>query len=344
MRKITLFWLAAVMAVLVMALPSNATEYIDKMSQSGMPFLTIEPNGRTAAMGGAGTCIAEDASAMFANPAGLAMFKGLDVAFGMNNWIADIKQYSGAAAYNFGKWGTFGASFVWMDYGNFTETIPYVGNDPVSQQTGYVTLGNFTVKDYALGLSYARKISNQFSFGAQIKYAYEDLYKTLVYDRYLGQNVLSNNQEQMYAFDFGTLYYTGWKDLRFGMSIRNFSRQGKFVDQRFELPLTMTMGMAMNVMTVLMPSQEKQKLTLAVDWLHPRNWRERVHVGAEYQLQDMLFVRAGYKFNYSEEGLTAGVGVAKSMGNYGLRLDYSYGAFGDFFGSVNRLTIGISMK
>jgi hypothetical protein len=344
MRKTALIWLAAVMAVLIMTLPTNATEYIDKMAQSGMPFLTIDVNGRTAAMGSAGVCISEDASAMFANPAGMAMFKGADVAFSMNNWIADIKQYAGAAAYNFGSWGTFGASFVWMDYGTFKGAEPYTGYNLDQRDIGYTLTGDFTVKEYALGLSYARKISSQFSFGGQIKYAYEDLYQSMIYDYRLGQNVLSNNREQVFAFDFGTLYYTGWKDLRFGMSIRNFSRQGKFVDQRFELPLVMTMGLAMNVMSVLMPDQEKSKLTLAVDWLHPRNWRERVHVGAEFSMFDQLFVRAGYKFNYSEEGLTAGIGVCKGMGDYGLRLDYSYGAFGEFFGSVHRLSVGFSMK
>jgi len=230
-----------------------------------------------------------------------------------------------------------------MDYGTFTETQPYSGYDLGQRDIGYTVVGDFTVQEYALGISYVRKISSAFSFGAQIKYAYEDLYQSMIYDYRLGQNVLSNNRVQMYAFDLGTLYYTGWKDLRFGMSIRNFSRQGKFVDQRFELPLTMTMGLAMDVMSVFMP-ESKQHLTMAVDWLHPRNWRERVHVGAEYTLFDMLCVRAGYKFNYSEEGLTAGIGVTKAMGDYGVRVDYSYGAFGDFFGSVQRIGIGISMK
>jgi hypothetical protein len=344
MRKTALIGLAVVMAVLVMALPSNASEYIEKMAQSGMPFLTIDVNGRTAAMGSANVCIAQDASAMFANPAGMAMFTGVDVAFSMNNWIADIKQYAGAAAVNLGRWGTLGASLVWMDYGNFTATEPYTGYDLTQRDIGFTILGDFTVKEYALGLSYARKITDQFSFGAQVKIAHEDLYQSLTYDYRLGQNVLSDNREQVFAVDLGTLYYTGWKDLRFGMSIRNFSRQGKFVDQRFELPLTMTMGLAMNVMTLLAPEQQKSKLTLAVDWLHPRNWGERFHVGAEYSMFDMLFVRGGYKFNYSEEGLTGGLGVCKSMGGYGLRVDYAYGAFGEFFGSVHRLSVGFSLK
>jgi len=343
MRKSALIWTAVVMAVLVMTTPSNAG-YIKKMGQSGMPFLTIDVSGRTAAMGSASVCITQDASSMFSNVAGIAQISGLDAMVTQSNWIADIKSYAGAAAYNFGNWGTFGASFVWMDYGDFSETAPYTGSDPTMRNIGYEKLSDFTVSEYALGLSYARKISSQFSFGAQIKYAKEDHFKSMIYDYRLGKNVMSNNREQVFAFDFATMYYTGWKDLRFGMSIRNFSRQCKFVDQRFELPLTMTMGLAMDVLSIFQPVESKQHLTLAVDWLHPRNWGERVHAGLEYTLFDMLHVRAGYKFNYSEEGLTGGLGVTKAIGNYGLRLDYAYGAFGDFFGSVHRLSVGFSLK
>ncbi len=343
MRKTAWIWLAAGMVISIGSIPTDAKDYIDKMAQSGMAFLSIDVNTRTAGMGSASVCIAQDATSMFSNLAGMAMVNGADVAFSMKNWIADTKQYSGAAAYSLGNWGVFGVSFVWMDYGAFTETAPYTGYDPAKRNVGYEVLGDFNVKEYALGLAYARKISNQFSFGGQIKYAYEDLYHSMIYDYRLGQNVLSNNREQVFAFDFGTLYHTGWKDLRFGMSIRNFSRQCKFVDQRFELPLTMTMGLAMDVLSIFF-DDAAQHLTLAADWLHPRNWGERVHVGAELQVFDMLYARAGYKFNYSEESLTGGIGVTKSMGDYALRLDYSYGTFGEFFGSMQQFSIGISMK
>jgi hypothetical protein len=330
-----------------MITPSSKAEYIKKSAQSGMPFLTIDVSGRTAAMGSAGSCIAADASAMFFNIAGLAQIQGLDVMVNQTSWIVDSKQYSGAVAYNLGRYGTIGASLVWMDYGDFAETVPYTGIDVDMRKKGYESLGNFSVNEYALGLSYARKISTAFSFGGQVKYAMQDLYhgkKFMIFDPKLGIETESSIKDQVIAFDFGTMYYTGWKDLRFGMSIRNFSRQGKFVDQRFELPLTMTMGVAMDVLSIFMPPENKQHLTLSIDALHPRNWTERLHVGAEYALYDMLYVRGGYKFNYSEESFCGGIGVAKSMGNYGLRLDYAYSDFGGYFGSVHRITLGLNWK
>ncbi len=347
MRKSAYIRLAVIMAFASMVAPSDAANYIKKSAQSGMPFLTIDVSGRTAAMGSAGSCIANDASAMFFNVAGLAYVQGLDVMVNQTTWIVDTKQYSGGVAYNMGRVGTFGVSFVWMDYGDFKETVPYSGFDIDKRKKGYEAMGNFNVNEYAVGLSYARKISNSFSFGGQVKYAMEDLYqgkKFLIYDPRLGIEVGSAIKDQVIAFDIGTMYYTGWKDLRFGMSIRNFSRQGKFVDQRYELPLTMTMGVAMDVLSIFMPPENKQHLTVAVDALHPRNWTERVHVGVEYSLFDMLYIRGGYKFNYSEESFCGGIGVSKYMGNYGLRLDYAYSDFGEYFGSVHRLTLGFNWK
>jgi len=166
----------------------------------------------------------------------------------------------------------------------------------------------------------------------------------LMYSDYLQTTVLSQNIEDVIAFDFGTLYYTGYKDLRLSMSVRNFSRQGRFIQQRFELPLTMDIGIAMDLMPYFMGDNSGNKLTLAIDALHPRDYSERLHIGAEYALSDLLFLRGGYKLNYDEEGLCAGVGVNKMFGNFGVKFDYAFTDFGEFFGSVHRISWHIYMK
>ena len=80
-------------------------------------------------------------------------------------------------------------------------------------------------------------------------------------------------------------------------------------------------------------------LLIAVDAVHPRDYSERVHVGAEYLFADLLAVRAGYKTNYDEEALSMGFGVKYAVGGIGLRIDYSYSQLGAFDG-VSRITIG----
>ena len=329
--------------VLTMLLLTSLQAGVTKYAQAGMTFLKINPDGRSAGMGDAVTAMANNSLAMFSNPAGMRFSEGLDMAFSITNWIADIKHYAASASYGFGSIGTFGVNLVYMDYGDFTRTVPYSGSDPTLKDQGYLNLGNFTVGEYAIGVSYSRQISSLFSIGGTVKYVSQNLSWSETVDVASGQNVRTDNEVDVVAFDFGTLYYTGWKDLRFGMSVRNFSGQGRYVDQRFELPLTMAMGVAMNVLSIW-TDDNKNKLNIAIDWRHPRDYDERVLVGAEYSFLDMVFLRAGYKFNFDEEGLTAGLGVDKEFGKFGIRFDYSYGTFGDFFGSVNRIGIAVFMK
>lgn len=318
-----------------------------KYAQAGMKFLTLDVGGRMAALGGTHATVSGGASAMFANPAGLAMLEGGDVLLSTTSWIADIKHYGGGAAFRVGNIGTFGVSVVSMDYGEFRRTSVYQGTDPDLRQDGYIDEGTFTVAEYAVGVTYARQITSQFYVGGQIKYAHQDLGSVAISDLVNGTIEVVDNKLGNLAFDFGTLFYPGFEDLRFGVSIRNFSNQADYYDQRFELPLTFDVGLAMNLLNLL-PSaageSSRSVLNVGVDWLHPRDFSERVHIGAEYGFMDAIFLRGGYKFNYDSEGLTAGVGVKVGTGGIGLKADYAYGRTDEFFGALHRVGIGLRFE
>lgn len=314
-----------------------------KYAQSGMAFLKIDVSPRTAAMGGTYGSMSENASDMFSNPAGLAFVEGLDVMTSVNNWLVGSKLYGAAAAYNISGVGTFGLGLVTMDFGEFTRTVPYQGTDPALRNKGYLTEGTFRVTEYAVNLSYARQIATRFYVGGQIKYAKQDLGNITIYDEFVGDNVTIGNNVDNIILDFGTLYYTGFKDLRFGLSFRNFSNQSDYFDQRFELPLTFDFGVAMDVLTLLESTPSNSSLTLAVDAVHPRDYSERLHVGAEYSFLKTVFLRGGYKFNYQDQGLTAGLGVNTGLEALKLRADYAYSAFGKFFNPIHRIAIGIGL-
>lgn len=340
MKKLSILMLALV--VLSLVVPTYAAG-VKKFAQAGMTFLKIEPSARSAGMGCASSANIFDASAMFSNVALMSYVQGFDLSLSQTNWIADIKHTSGAIAWGHETWGTFGVSFIKMDYGTMIETFPWTDNTNVELfEAGYYFGREFEPSEYSIGVSYARRVTNQFSFGGSVKLVHQDLFESLMRHETLGDIEVTNKQD-IRAFDFGTAYYTGYKDLRVTMSVRNFSNQGKYVTQRFELPLNFTIGTAMDVMQLF--SNEKQmKLTLAMDWLHPRDYTERIHFGAEWGFMDMLFLRGGYKFNYDEESFSGGLGFTKEFGNLGLRVDYSYSDFGEFFDAVNRLTLGLSFK
>jgi hypothetical protein len=313
-----------------------------KYAQAGMTFLKIGVGAR-AALGGTQLGIVGDAESMFANPAGLAALEGFEVISSMTNWIADIKHYGIGAAYNWGSLGTFGVSVIYMDNGEMIRTIPYDGFDADLRNQGYENLGPYEIDEYAIGLSYARKITSQFYVGGQLKYAKQDLGHVIIFDQIEGEEIDQNNSVSNMVLDFGTVYYPGWKDFRFGVAIRQFANQSDYYDARFELPLTFDFGIAMNILELIMPETINNKLTLAMDWVHPRDYARRQHVGLEYAFQDLFFLRGGYKFNYDEEGLTAGLGVRKDVGGIGLKVDYVYSDFG-IFDSVSRFTVGIFLK
>ncbi len=340
-RQIIVF----IMAFLMLLMTTQSSYAIKKLAQAGMPFLTLDVGGRSAAMGNAYVAVGNDATAMFSNLAGLAMIDdGVEIMINQTNWIVDTKHYATGIAYGMGKYGTVGASLVYMDYGTFTETWPYEGSNPELINKGYEMGRDFEIGEYAIGLSYARRISDRFSIGGQVKYVKQDLFESLIFHEIQGQQKTVQNEEGIIALDFGTLYYTGFKDLRFGMSVRNFSQQGRYVVERFELPLSFKIGIAMDVMTLFNTSATDQKLTVAIDAWHSRDYTERIHTGVEYELMDMIALRGGYKFNYDEEGLAAGVGLKKAFGDFSLRFDYSYSDFGQFFDAVHRLSWSISYK
>ena len=316
----------------------NVGGYPTKFAQAGMAFLKIDVGARKAGMGGTNASVEGSIYDMFSNPAGLAFVQGFQASTTVTNWFVDTQHYGGGLAYRFGDIGTFGVSLVVMDYGDFRRTIPAPGVD------GFEDLGTFNVSEYALGFAYARQITDRFYVGGHLRYATQNLGDILIFDPVRGEELNTENQVNNVVFDVGTMYYTGFRDLRFGMSIRNFSNQSDYFDQRFELPLTFDFGIAMDLLS-LAPSSpgmdRNSELTLALDWQHPRDFGERLHAGLEYGFADTFFLRSGYKFNYDSESFTAGLGVKAGLSGYGLDVGYAFGYSDTNMGQIHRITLGI---
>ena len=317
-----------------------------KYAQAGMTFLKIDVSARNAALAGTQAGVTGDIASMFANPAGLAQVRGVGVMASVNDWLADVNHYGAGVAYGSPSLGTFGISIVTMDYGEIRRTAPALATDPVSDRNrGYIDQGTFSVSEMAIGVAYARQITGQFYVGGHVRYAHQDLGNVLIFNERTGENVDADNAVSNFVLDLGTLYYPGFRDLRFGVSLRNFSNQSDYYDQRFELPLTFDFGVAMDLLSVADPDYEDNtsSLTLALDWLHPRDYSERLNAGLEYGFMDTIFLRGGYRFNYDVEGFTAGLGANTELGSLGVKADYAYGATNDFFGAIHRISLGLSL-
>ena len=155
-------------------------------------------------------------------------------------------------------------------------------------------------------------------------------------------NTVVKNVTNVTAYDFGTIYNTGFKSLIFGMSVRDFSEEIKYESEGFQLPLTFRMGLSMDLMDFKSDEHEMHTLLMSIDAVHPRSYPEYLNVGMEYTLIDMLSIRSGYLFNRDEQNVTVGVGFQKKMRDKFLSMDYAIVPFG-ILGDVSTFSIQLSL-
>lgn len=309
-----------------------------KLAQTGCQFLSVGTDARATAMGEAFTTVEGSSAALFYNPAGMARLgKLLEVSATQMDWIADIRYISGTVGlrpFN-GRYGMIGFSAMSIDYGNLDGTI--VADNP----QGFEDTGKFSPGSYTIGFGYANDLTDRFAVGGQVKYVHQDLGSSIIPLNNEAPYITDEKDyaQSVFAFDFGTLYKTGFKSLAFGMCVRNFSREVKYEREGFQLPLTFKVGFSMDVLDFFPEIARNNSLLFSVDAAHPRDFPEYINLGAEYKLLELLSLRAGYITRQDDYGFTAGFGVDT---NFGVAIDYSYMPF-DIFYNVHRFTVRYSM-
>jgi len=285
-------------------------------------FLKIGVGGRAAAMGESFVAISDDASALYWNPAGLAQFKTNQVIFSHNIWLVDINHDFLGAVYHLDSENTFGISLTSLSM----EKMPVT--------TEFSPFGNgeyFGFSDIALSVSYARKMTEQFSFGGTVKYIEETL------DKLKMRGVM---------IDIGTYYRTGLGSTRFAVAVSNFGAElapdGEVVLvgnrkksewQSFAPPTMFRIGFAFE------PYQDEQhSITTSIQLNHPNDNSENVSIGLEYSWNQMLFLRGGYKINVDEQNYSFGAGVNVPISIAQFTFDYAFANF-EQLGSAHRFSI-----
>ncbi|MBN1352774.1 PorV/PorQ family protein [candidate division KSB1 bacterium] len=312
----------------ILTMPGYAMK---KVAQSKLQFLKLEMGARAVALGGAYAAVTGDPNCIFYNPAGIAFVEGIALAFNHSQWLADISYQSGVAAYNTGRLGTISLNYITVNYGTFERTIV-----DAHAWEGYQSLGDFEVGEYAAGLGYAVQITDRFYIGAQVKYAYQKLGSSTIWE-YAGSDFEAekdvDNETDVVAYDFGTYYNSGFKNLCVGMAVQNFANK--------PIPLNFRFGLAIDLNQVFLPSMRNNRFTLSCDVMHPRDYEERLQYGLEYQYKTLFAIRGGYKANYDEQGLCGGVGMNLNIQNFKLNFDYAVNDFG-LFDMVQRFSVGLA--
>lgn len=314
---------------------------VSKKGTTAASFLSISQGARASSMGSAFVAVADDWSTLYWNPAGIAsMGNGIQVDH--TNWIADIGYNFIGGSVTLGSLGSLGLSITSSSIGDMAVTTVA---DP--DGTGEV----FNVSDVAVGITYALKLTDNFSIGFTPKYIYERIWK-------MSADAL--------AMDVGVKYQTPFKGITLGMAITNFGQKMHITGENsivlydsdvsdsennanvaaelqtgyWSLPLNFRVGLAYRP-----DLGDDHKVIVAVDALHPSDDYESVNVGAEYTFDDFVSFRGGYKALFlkdSEESYTFGVGFKQHIvGNITILADYSYMDFGRLK-NVNKITIGMA--
>jgi hypothetical protein len=304
-------------------------------------FLEIGAGARSLAMGGSYVSVADDVSSLYWNPAGIVNLDRPSTHVYHAPWLVETNFYHGGAVMPMGHLGTVGVTYT-------TVTMDEMAVRTVKRPEG--TGEKFDVTNIAMGLAYAKRLTERFTFGFQTKFVQEKIWQM---------------SAKGFAVDIGSLFTTSG-GLRIGMSVSNFG--GKLgmegintavthdVDEtiygnndrinanldvaKWPLPLLFRFGVSKDYSLT-----SQMKMTLSADGNHPNNNGEFVNAGVEYNYGDILFLRMGKSHIFledAEQGFSYGFGI-----NYQIprgpkiRMDYVQTDFG-IFNSISGYSINLS--
>jgi len=352
------FWLAS-FVLLSVPLISPATAQV---SITSVPFLQIEPDSRAAGMGNTGVALADNAAAVFWNPAGLAYQDGRQVSITHANWLpafnADLFYDYLVGSYHVDGIGTFGGHITFLNLGEQLRT----------DETG-MEMGRFNSHEIAAGLSYGYAINDKFSVGSGIRFVYSSLASG---ELITGERISPGSTV---GVDLAGLYRSGpfrvgEREGRFhaGLNLSNIGPGIQYTERaaRDPLPTTLRFGWALtadldregiNTLTIsndiskimartemavsdgdtlYQPVPVTRALFQSWDNLERFNGTEMVSlnllqqfmigVGMEYWYNRQFAIRTGYYYEDPENGnrefLTFGAGIRYNI--FGVDFSYLY--------------------
>lgn len=287
-----------------------------KIKPSTFNFLKTTTHARIAGMGDAFTAVSNGMDGIVWNPAGLTKVDRFGYSFGYTQWLVDSRFVTGALAYNTRRWGVIGVSFV-----NFS--LPDMVETTTQQPDG---TGNMVDSgDLAVGVVYAYQLTDKLSAAASLRFV---------------QSALGPETLSAVSVNVSSLMYTGFRSLRIGMNMKNLGGEQEIVSEKSEMPLVFHTGIAMEVFGNL---GDPVSLTGSFEGAFFTDREQRWNLGGELWIQNLVALRAGYKFKYDAETWSVGGGLKGTFGGRSIALDVSYSNFGDLFDAPLRLNLSGSL-
>ena len=250
-------------------------------------FLEIGVGARAMAMGGSYVAVANDPTALYYNPSGIVWTKGIQVEAMHNEWFVDSDyDFIGLVVPLPFLDSSIGLSLITLGYGE--QAVRTVERPEGTGQT-------YDARDYAIALTWAKALTDRFSFGMSGKFINQRIW---------------NESGNAAAVDLGIFYHTGIQGLRIGFSMSNFGTtirikgrdlhstidpddQNQNVNRvpveyrtsSYPLPLIFRAGMSYETRLGAFGS-----VLITMDVNHPSHAPESINVGAEFGFGNMFFM------------------------------------------------------
>lgn len=286
---------------------------------TGAAFLKIGPGARAAAMGEAFCAAADDATALYWNPAGLARVPRRSASFTHASHLGSSFMDHIAYAQNHGPYGAWGLGTHLFAAGSF----------PVTDETGTET-GKISPHDLALSAGYAYTLRdleflsdlNGFSLGISAKYIHSRILSTA----------------RTGAMDMGALSppYAGGR-LRLGAGITNVGGRLSYQRELEDLPLAIRLGAEGR----LLPG-----LLLTLDGVAPSDNSPQAALGVESWWAAGTSARVAARAGFNSRSLGditgfAGVSFGTGLTLRRLSFDYALVPYASV-GMTHRISLGSS--
>lgn len=330
-RKVAAFTLSILLVAGLAFAESN------KMGTAGAQELRIPVGARGTGMAGAVVADVVGAEALFWNPAGAAWSPGTRAGVSYRGYIADMDVSYFNVLSNF-AYGSIGVSAKILSLGDI-----YVTTEADWDGTGEVYSVNIPV----LGITYSRMLTDRVSFGAT--------------GMYINEQVMQTSAKGV-AFDFGFQYVPGWRTLRMGMVMKSYGPRLEFSGPDFEEsildpdddPQAANRTWSLTSANFELPSSFQLGLSYDFDlgpngmatvgWVFQSNnfSEDEYRLGAEYNMNKKLYVRAGYVYCDQEDylyGASLGVGARFKLGRVNAALDYSHTFVDNYFDDIPEISL-----
>ncbi len=244
----------------------------------GFAFLKLGVGARAMGMGSAYVALADDPTALYWNPAGLAATEGAKVLVMHNEWIQDFRQEFAGISREVGK-GAAGLGVSGF-YTSEMEKRDDVGN----------LIGHFGFNDFAVTGAYAHRLPRGGAGGIGVKFIRE---------------MIDQETASTVAFDLGGRLPLGSSGVSLAAAVQNVGGDAKFITESFPLPRTVRAGGAF---TRSIPGLEGSG-TLSAEYRKAKGEDSKFQIGGELAVKRHVALRAGAKFGYDDEKVSFGLGL-----------------------------------